>query len=72
VQHIAAGRSDSQSLSFGEIACLVWLVQATRHTASPDDALDRLFLDVLPLRADEFECFIGYRPSETARRRRTI
>jgi hypothetical protein len=72
VQHIAAGRRHSQSLSFGEIACLVWLVQATRHAASPGNTPDHLFLDVLPLRADDFECFIDYRPSETARRRRTI
>jgi hypothetical protein len=72
VQHIAEGRRHSQSLSLGEIACLVWLVQATRHAASTDNALDRLFLDVLPLRADDFECFIDYYPSETARRRRTI
>jgi hypothetical protein len=72
VQHIAEGRSHSQSLSFGEIACLVWLVQATRHAAFSNNPLDRLFLDVLPLRADDFECFIDYRPSETARRRRTI
>jgi hypothetical protein len=72
VQHIAEGRSHSQSLSFGEIACLVWLVQATRQAVSSDNALDPLFLDVLPLRADDFECFIDYRPLETERRRRTI
>jgi hypothetical protein len=72
VQHIAEGRSHSQSLSFGEIACLVWLVQATRHAAALDNTPDHLFLNVLPLRADDFECFIDYRPSEMARRRRTI
>jgi len=72
VQRITEGRSHIQSLSFGEIACLVWLVQATRHTTSSDNAPDCLFLDVLPLRADDFEGFIDYRPLETARRRRTI
>jgi hypothetical protein len=72
VQHIVEGRSYVQSLSFGEIACLVWLVQATRHEASADNELDSLFLDVLPLRADDFECFIDYGPLETARRKRTI